>query len=209
MTSKHLLTLSGLPKSGTSSVADHITQQFDVAHVNGGDVFRALAAQRDMSLSEFSKHVNNNPHIDEEIDTGLERIADAFVSDTRTVPDLPSLSIDWDAPTLILESRLAGWLTTDVADLNVWLHAPQHIRIDRALAEHDTDNADEVRDQLIEREHDEAMRYDKQYDIDIYDRDPYDLCINTADQSIHDTVTRIRQEATSIDENLLVKTQTH
>lgn len=203
MTEKYLLTLSGPPKSGTSSTATHLANTFDVAYVNGGDVFRALANQRDMSLSEFSKYVNNHPEVDKEIDAGLEQIATSFLDQTHAIPDLPALDIDWSAPTLVLESRLAGWLTHDYADLNVWLHAPIETRVDRAVNKRDIEDVTVVREQLTEREQDETMRYDKQYDIDITDTSPYDVVINTEDLTVAETARIIQEHAVNKDSMIL------
>ena len=68
-----------------------------------GDVFRQMAAEKNMDLLEFSKLAEENPEIDIEIDRRQARLAD-------------------ENEDLILEGRLSAHFTR--ADLKVLLIAP-------------------------------------------------------------------------------------
>jgi len=74
----------------------------------------------------------------------------------------------------ILESRLAGWLAGERADLRIWLDAPEDVRLERI------DDRSESDAEMRVREVSEAGRYQSYYEIDIGDRTFYDLHINTA-----------------------------
>ena len=179
-----IVTVSGFPASGTTTVCEGqlIEHRFDglnAVHLNGGDIFREMADDRDMSLSEFSKHVNNNPKIDEEIDGTLRLVVESFANnDSCRV--CSKYGVD-DADVLVFESRLAGWIAGDLADVSVWCATPLEVRQERV----DGDPSKQDPDQLKEREMDEANRYVKQYGIDIYDRSIYDLVLNTDSLSPH------------------------
>ena len=54
LTASVLVTLSGLPGSGTSTVA-LVAASLGLAHIDGGTVFRPLAAERGLSLAEFAE----------------------------------------------------------------------------------------------------------------------------------------------------------
>ena len=49
-----LITLSGLPGSGTSTVARAVASRLALDHVDGGTVFRSMASERGLSLAEFA-----------------------------------------------------------------------------------------------------------------------------------------------------------
>jgi len=48
-----VLTISGQPGSGTTTVAENIEERLDATYVNAGEIFRLLAADHGMSLSVF------------------------------------------------------------------------------------------------------------------------------------------------------------
>ena len=173
-----IITVSGLPKSGTSSVCKQLRATLDgtVAYVNGGDIFRSRAQLEGMDLGEFSKHVNKNPDIDREIDGTMRAIVRAYADpDNRiNIVDIPVEPRPSEVDHLLLESRLAGWIAGEYSDLSVWLEAS------RALREQRAQDGDESPDDVIQRAWDERMRYDCFYRIDLDDREIYDLTINTA-----------------------------
>lgn len=180
-----VITISGQPGSGTTTLAELLADRFNATYVNGGSVFRALADEHGMTLDDFSKHVNENPEIDREIDYQLRRTVDTYLgndvepreTDARRDDLELTIDVDTDAPFLILESRLAGWVSGPDAEFRIWCQAPLNVRCDRV----DSDkNREEQANALMERQSDEAMRYDEWYDIDITDTTIYDLVVNTA-----------------------------
>lgn len=179
-----IITVSGQPGSGTTTLAERLVAEFNAEYVNAGSIFRTLADNHGMSLSEFSKHVNNHPEIDQKIDYQLREIIEEYrnipVTDRVEPPvdtggDLP-VTLDFNASTVVIESRLAGWIAGTDADFRFWCQAPLDVRCDRIT---DSDR-NETRDRLIERQADESMRYEEWYGIDITDTTIYDCVINTA-----------------------------
>jgi len=181
----NIITISGQPGSGTTTMAKALTDRLNATYVNAGSIFRALADEHGMTLDEFSKYVNENPDIDREIDFQLRRAVDSYLGTEATArstgerrEDLDlSIDIEADAPYLILESRLAGWIAGPDATLRVWCQAPLDVRCARVDGAGDRD---EQADALVERQSDEAMRYREWYDIDITDTTIYDLVVNTS-----------------------------
>jgi cytidylate kinase len=74
----------------------------------------------------------------------------------------------------ILESRLAGWLAGERADLRIFLDAPEEVRKDRIT------DREETAAEMSVREVSEAGRYESYYNLDLDNRTFYDLHINTA-----------------------------
>ncbi|RDZ35552.1 MULTISPECIES: (d)CMP kinase [unclassified Haloferax] len=155
-----LLTVSGPPGSGKSTTAAALAEAFDLEHISGGDIFRELAAERDMTAVEFNKLAEEDDQIDRDLDRRLRDIA-------------------LDRDDVLLESRLAGWLAGDAADLRFWLDAPVDVRAER-IADREGKPVDIAREETTTREASEAKRYDAYYDIDITDLSIYDIALNTA-----------------------------
>src|SRR5690606_31245358 len=98
-----LITLSGLPGSGTSTVARKAAADLGLEHLDGGTVFRGLARERGTSLAEFAREAEGDDAIDRALDDRLTERA--------------------RAGDVLLESRLAGWLVTraDINAIRVWI----------------------------------------------------------------------------------------
>jgi cytidylate kinase len=155
-----LLTVSGPPGSGKSTNAAAVAEAFDLDHVSGGDIFRDLAAERGLSPVEFNELAEEDDQIDRDLDARLREIA-----------------IEEDD--LVLESRLAGWLAGDHADLKIWLDAPRAVRAER-IADREAKPVDVAREETRRREDSEQKRYREYYNIEIADLGIYDLTVNTA-----------------------------
>lgn len=155
-----LITVSGPPGSGKSTTAAALAAELDLDHVSGGDIFRSLAAERGLSPLEFNKLAEEDDGIDRDLDRRLREIA-----------------VERDG--VVLESRLAGWLADEYADLRIWLDAPVRVRAAR-IADREDKPVDLAENETTEREASEALRYEEYYDIDITDLSIYDLVVNTA-----------------------------
>lgn len=155
-----LVTISGPPGSGKSTVATAVADAFDFEHVSGGDIFRSLAAERGYTLREFNELAETDDRIDRDLDRRLRETAR-------------------DRDDVVLESRLSGWMAGEHADLRVWLDAPLAIRAARIADREATEEADALAE-TREREESERKRYQQYYGIDFEDRSIYDLGVNTA-----------------------------
>ena len=155
-----LLTISGPAGSGKSTVAAALAEELGYDHVSGGDIFRNLAAERDLTPLELNRLAEDDKQIDRDLDRRLREIAE-----TRD--------------DLVLESRLAGWMAGDFADFRIWLDAPLSVRADR-IADREDKAVDLAREETRERSASEALRYEEYYGIDIEELGIYDLALNTA-----------------------------
>jgi predicted cytidylate kinase len=155
-----LITLSGLPGSGTSTVARTVAGRLGLEHLDGGTVFRTLAAEQGVSLAEFARIAEG----DEAIDRALD---DRLVERAR-------------GGDVLLESRLAGWLATRNAlrALRIWIHCDEVERA-RRVGARDGHDPDEALATNQEREASERTRYLSFYDIDLRDVSIYDLVVDS------------------------------
>ncbi len=158
------ITISGLPGSGTTSLARHLSSEHSYALISAGEVFRQMASERGMSLAEFGALAERDPAIDHLIDDRQRET---------------SLQKD----DIIAEGRLSGWMIHE-ADLKIWLYAPLACRVRRILVRDQITDEREALRTTEERERCEAERYRTYYNIDIRDLTRYDLVLNSERWSV-------------------------
>ncbi len=153
------VTVSGLPGSGTTSLSQHLakTHQYDL--ISAGEVFRQMAAEHQMNLTEFGRLAEKDPCFDRMIDERQKEIALAHED-------------------IIVEGRLSAWFVPE-ADLRIWLFAPLDTRIHRIQVRDTPGDIETAAILTREREACEALRYRTYYNIDIEDLSPYHLVLNS------------------------------
>lgn len=152
-----IITISGPPGSGKSTLSRLLSAQLGMELVSMGDVFRKLAQDRCMSLEEFGLLAQRDEKIDRKLDEEQKKIAK-------------------ENDNIILEGRLSGFLVD--ANLKVWLKAPLEVRAGR-IAQRENKSAAKAMAETSERERCERERYLKYYNIDISDLSVYDFVIDS------------------------------
>ena len=152
-----IITVGGLAGTGTTTTAEGLSEKLDIPYISAGFVFREMAAERGMSVLEFSEFAEGNDDIDKEIDKRQAELAKS-------------------SDNLIVEGRLSAYFVE--ADLKLWLVTPFDVRSQR-IAERESKSVDVASEEIIVREESEALRYMDIHNIDIKNMDIYDLIINT------------------------------
>ncbi|MBN2624196.1 MAG: AAA family ATPase [Acidimicrobiales bacterium] len=155
-----IITVSGPPGSGTTTTAEHVAARLEVDLVPGGEVFRAMAAERGMTLPDFGRYAADHPEVDVELDARLA--ARARRGD------------------VVIESRLAGWIArneglTAVAAFIVCSPAERA----RRVAEREAISVEQALADNDERQQVERKRYLALYGIDVDDMSIYDLVLDS------------------------------
>lgn len=165
-----LLTISGLPGSGTTTISRLLSEYYSVDIISSGEIFRRLARERGMSLSEFGVMAEADPAIDLEIDQNQKEIAHSYDD-------------------IILESRLAGHMAEGVPNvIKVCIKAPRLLRVKRIQKREKVTSFDEVLEKTVEREKSENLRYKKYYEIDIDDLSIYDIVVDSSKWNPYQTL---------------------
>lgn len=153
------LTISGLPGSGTTTVAKLLSHEFKMELISAGEIFRRIAKEKKLQLDQFSELAETNDEFDRQIDEmqGEEALKRENV---------------------IVESRLSGFFVPK-ADLKIWLKAPSEIRARRIAGREDIAYEDAF-SAMKDRERSERKRYENYYGIHLDDLSIYDLVIDSS-----------------------------
>jgi len=158
-----VVTIGGPHGTGKSTYAKMIAKQFKLRYVSAGQLFIALAEEKALSLEELGKEAANSPEIDRMID---ERSA--------------TEAAKGDA---VIEGQLAAWMAKNLAQIRIYLKAPDEERIAR-IANRDHLDHETARNQTLERERIQRDRYKRYHGIDIDDLSPYNIVVDTGNRSV-------------------------
>jgi cytidylate kinase len=158
-----LITVSGLPGSGKTTVARLLSHRLSIPHVYAGDLYRKEALERGVSLEEFNQLSEKDHSIDRKLDAKMAEYARQGA--------------------VILEGRLAGFtaLQEGVDALKVWLTASDEVCA-RRVAQREGRDWHEVLQLNRARHSSDAKRYRAIYGFDLNDTSIYDMILDTDDQ---------------------------
>ncbi len=166
-----IITISGLPGSGTSTAAKLLSQKTGMNLISTGEIFRELAKERGYTVEEFGEVAENDENIDIELDKRIVKKA---------------------KPGCILEGRLTGHMLSKSNKIayKVWIEADLDTRIKRIVDREDMD-LERTRNLVKKREKSERKRYREYYDIDLLDTGIYDIVIDSVENSPEEIVSKI------------------
>ncbi len=159
----HPITISGLPGTGTTTIAQLLKKELNRPYVYTGDLFRTLAKKHNMSLEEFGIYSETHREVDEQLDK----------------KQLELLQTD----EVILEGRIAGWIAykNKIPAFKILLTADLTTRAQR-LVKREGGSVEQRKQEILERERSEKMRYKQYYDIDLEEQSIYDVVIDSSDK---------------------------
>jgi cytidylate kinase len=156
-----VVTVSGLPGSGTSTACRLLQRELGYRWVNTGQLFREMARERGMDLNSFGAYAREHQEVDQELDRRQLELA--------------------SGGEVILEGRLSGQVLKrgGAVGLAVWVEAPEEVRLER-VSGRDGLSIEVARETTLTRERLERERYLEIYGIDLNDLSIYDLVLDSA-----------------------------
>jgi CMP/dCMP kinase len=155
-----LITISGLPGSGKTTVARLVAQALGLEHVYAGDIFRRQAEGHGLTLEQYARRAETDHSIDRALDEQMRRRAAQGKA--------------------VLEGRLAAFMAdeAEVPALRVFLSASESVRARRIVGREGGDPRERLRE-IQTREESDARRYREIYGVDYHDPARYDLVLDT------------------------------
>jgi cytidylate kinase len=152
-----IITISGAPGTGTSTLARSLSTELNLRWVNSGSLFRKIAAEKNISVKDMNRLAEKGPEIDYLIDDAQRALAR-------------------DGSGGVFEGRLSGHLLS--ADLRIFLKTDLRTRAER-IAKREAKLVEDAMAETRVREESEARRYKMYYNIDINDLFAYDLVVDS------------------------------
>jgi predicted cytidylate kinase len=163
---KLLISITGMPGAGKGTLAAMLSKKYGVPHYSIGDIRRAAARRRQMTLAEYNKYGETHPATDREPDEWAARRAKCTgrgVFDGRMmfhfIPQ--SIKIFLDCDLVVGAHRIAG--------------DPHEKR------RYEADLSDERKAVVAQKRRiaSDRRRYWRYYRINVFDKRHYDLIVDT------------------------------
>lgn len=172
---RNKIAITGDLGSGKSSVCKILAQKLGFDIISVGSIQRQLAAEHNMSITEFNHYMETHPEIDV--------ACDARVSEWGNSKE-----------GLIFDSRLAWHFVPHAFKVYLQVDIPiaaQRIYGDKERKNEEQSDIAAVRSRILERRESEILRFKTQYQVDLESPENYDLVINTGHLTIEETANLI------------------
>lgn len=160
------ITVSGLSKSGKSTIAKAIAKKFNLKYVFAGKILRSAAKSRGIPIDVFSKIREN------EIDYEMDRLNLKYAIQGKSVVD----------------SRLSGWVAGDWADVKIFVKCSLYDRANR-LAKDEKTSMKRAAELIRKRDEADTKKYRQLYGINQFDTSIYDIIIDNSKFTLKDAKT--------------------
>ena len=168
------IAISGKAGSGKSTVAKLLSEKLRLKHYSIGDLMRAMAVEKGMTLIELNKLAENNKSIDFELDNKLKELGRAKNN-------------------FVVDGRLTAFFVPQ-AEVRVFLEAHDKVRAQRILKDkrhQEKGDMKEILKNIRTREESERKRYKKYYGVDYTNKKLYSLVVDTTKLAPEKVVGRI------------------
>lgn len=164
---KNIISISGDIASGKGTVCNILKEKLNYEIYSASMVFRQMAREMNMSISEFGKYVEERPHLDLETEERMKKYAE-------------------ENDNVILDGRMAWYVAP--FSFKVYMKVDTDVAAKRVMGasrgKEDTYNSvEEAREAIKERFENENIRYKNVYGVDKTDPSNYDLIFDTTDNT--------------------------
>lgn len=166
------ITITGMPGSGKSTVGKILAEKLKMSYVSIGDMRRAVANLRGMTILEYNKLSEDTDSQVDNYQKDFGKNNDNIIVDGRTsfyfIPDSVKVYLD--------------------IDIKV---AAKRILKDPRKTEKKYANQEELEKEIKERMENDRKRYKEIYGIDAFDKKNFDIVVDTSSLTIEQVVREI------------------
>lgn len=172
MQKKHIITISGKPGSGKSSTADKVAEMLGYTRHSSGDMVRAILRREKMTLAEYNAKALSDHNLDSKVDEYLRELRNQedVVIDSR-------LGFYW------IPESFKVYLDLDIQVATVRIYKDAVSNNMRSKGGELVESLDTAAKQVKARMETERKRFKELYNVDPYNREHFDLIIDTARHS--------------------------
>ena len=180
------ITISGKAGSGKSTVAKSLAEKLKLKHYSIGDLMRAMAHEKKISLLELNQLAEKNKSIDLELDNRLKELGKKENN-------------------FIVDGRLTAFFIPK-ADVRIFLDTEDEVRAQRIMNDKKRKEANpnlkETLENIQKREESEKKRYREYYNVDYRDRKLYNCFIDTTNISPQEVVNKVLEFVKTLQKSL-------
>ncbi len=179
-----IITITGYPGSGKSTLGKGIAKELGLKHYSAGDLLRQIAKERGLGLMQLQHEMEKDDSVDYELDSRTTKLAekeDDFVIDGRMawhfVPKSIKIFVKVDlekAAERVFQDTCGGKAERAGETCNV--------------------DAKETEKHMRQRMEMNKSRYMKLYKVDYLDEKNYDIVVDTTGSGIEETRERVLKQ---------------
>lgn len=192
-----IITLSGTPGSGKSTIAKQLLEKLHAQRVYVGGIRRELARQKGMTLEQLNEYAKTNPETDKDVDEAAAQEARELAKTS------PCVIVEGRTQFHFLPESFKIFLKVDLSEAakRIWLEL-QEKQAQVQRNEGTFTSLEQLKQSIIKRDEQDAQRYLKYYDFDHRDESQYDYILDTTHLTIEQVVQTVFEKIQSINSNV-------
>jgi CMP/dCMP kinase len=188
-----IITISGTPGSGKSTVAQILAEKLNAQRIYVGAIRRELAREKGMTLEELNEYGLTHPETDVDIDQKIAEQARQTAKDSLVI-------VEGRVQFHFLPESFKIFIKVSLKEgaRRIW-NQIQNAQEKEQRNEGEVKSALEMENDLKNRVENDKKRYKKYYNLDHTDETHYDLVIDTTKMSAEQAVAKILQALPKLD----------